>query len=72
MKAQPIPTPIQIRLRCREAQAAWSEDERRRREVGRGRQWQPIVVPESIIQSARAYAAGCSESQEHTQHSATS
>lgn len=71
-QARYIPTPSEIRQECQKAQDAWSEAERRRREVGRGRQWQPIVVPESIIQSAHAYAAGCSESRGRTQHSATS
>ena len=71
-QARYIPTPSEIRQACLVEQRKWSPAERLRREVGRAAEWRPIVVPESIIQSAHAYAAGCSESRGHMQHSATS
>lgn len=43
------PTPEQIRERCEETQRGWSEKERLKREVGRGKEWRPVVVPASLL-----------------------
>jgi hypothetical protein len=43
------PTPEQIRERCEEIQREWSERERSKREVGRERNWKPVVVPASLL-----------------------
>ena len=43
------PTPEQIRERCAEIQLEWSDRERSKREVGRERNWKPVVVPASLL-----------------------
>lgn len=47
------PRPDEIRERCELIQREWSDVERQRREVGRERQWRPVVVPASILALAR-------------------
>lgn len=47
------PAPEQIKEGCAEIQQGWSEDVRRKREVGRGAQWRPAVVPVSLLERAR-------------------
>ena len=47
------PGPEQIKAACEEIQRGWSDQERRRREVGRERNWRPVVVPASVLERAR-------------------
>lgn len=47
------PRPEQIRQLCEEIQREWSEKERLKRQVGRAREWRPVVVPASLLERAR-------------------
>ena len=47
------PGPEQIKQACEEIQRGWSERERQKREVGRGKSWRPAVVPGSLLERAR-------------------
>lgn len=48
------PGPEQIRAACEEIQRGWSDRERLKREVGRARNWKPVVVPASVLELARS------------------
>ena len=43
------PGPEQIKAACEEIQREWSEKERLKRQVGRAREWRPVVVPASVL-----------------------
>jgi len=51
--AERWPDASEIAARCAAIQAEWSERERQRRQVGRGKRWTPAVVPASLLERAR-------------------
>lgn len=55
-----LPSPEEIASECEEIQAEWSDQERRRRLVGKGEAWKPIVVPESVLTLVTSSATGSS------------
>lgn len=69
---RPDPTEQEIEAACLEIQQEWSDEERARRMVGKGRRWAPTVVPESLLTYAHNCGRGSSGSLEHTLRSAMS